>query len=438
MHKWNLNLIIILLLAFGLACANEPQDANQAPSSSLSAEQVEQIVSKALEAHAMESTEAPAAPTAEEIGTIVSEAVAEATSSSLSAEQVEQIVSKALETQATESATSEPTIQGVAWTIVNRIVPPPAGTSDALRELIANWPQPNVAEVAETTFTTDEEWIQFISAADSKAANRAEAFAESLSVTIEEDEIAGVTVRWVTPAEIDPANQNRLFVHIHGGAYVVNGGLAGTTEAVMIAHGAKIPAVSIDYSMPPERDPFPASINDVVAVWRNLLKERSAESMMLGGTSAGGGLTLASTMKIRELGLNLPGAVYVGTPWADLTKTGDTHFTNAGIDRILVTYEGLLEEAARLYAGGNDLKTPLISPVYGDFTGFPPTILFSGTRDLFLSDVVRVHQKLREAGIEADLHVLEAISHGEYQAFGTPESDHWVSEVGAFANKHLE
>ncbi len=113
--------------------------------------------------------------------------------------------------------------------------------------------------------------------------------------------------------------------------------------------------------------------------------------MALGGTSAGGGLALAATQKLRQLGLDLPGALWAGTPWADLTKTGDSQFTNEGIDRMLVTYDGILEAAAKLYAGSQDLKTTLISPVYGTFEGFLPTYLVTGTRDLFLSDTVRVH-----------------------------------------------
>ncbi len=86
-------------------------------------------------------------------------------------------------------------------------------------------------------------------------------------------------------------------------------------------------------------------------------------------------MSLASVHRFRALGLETPGAIYAGTPWADLTKTGDSLFTNEGLDRVLVTYDGLLGAAARLYADGHDLKDPLISPVYGDFAGFPPTYL---------------------------------------------------------------
>ncbi len=132
--------------------------------------------------------------------------------------------------------------------------------------------------------------------------------AERLQVTIEEEKIAGVTVYRVTPVSINSANKNRLFVHMHGGAYVLNGGRAGLTEAILAAHRANIPVLSIDYRMPPKH-PSPAAIDDVVAVWKSLFKKRDAKSMALGGTSAGGGLILASTHKFKELGLSLPGTL---------------------------------------------------------------------------------------------------------------------------------
>jgi acetyl esterase/lipase len=264
-----------------------------------------------------------------------------------------------------------------------------------------------------------------------------ETLAERWSVSITEGETAGVTTYTVTPAELDPANTGRLFIHVHGGAYVFGRGPAGTPEAVLIAHYAGIPVVSIDYRMPPE-DPFPAAVDDVVTVWRSLLTERSAKSMALGGTSAGGGLALASTLRFMELGLETPGALWAGTPWADLTKTGDSQFTNEGIDRALVSYDGLLEGAANLYADGRDLKTPLISPVYGDFAGFPPTYLVTGTRDLLLSDVVRVHRKMRVAGVVADLNVYEGVSHADYLfVMDSPEMDQVFGELGEFLLRHL-
>ncbi|MEE8155323.1 MAG: alpha/beta hydrolase [Phycisphaerales bacterium] len=326
-----------------------------------------------------------------------------------------------------------------AWTIASRTLPVPAGASDVLRAAIANTPQPNVAaHIRQTTFTTKEEWVETIRAIDARNALEVEAQIERLKVTIKEDSIAGVTVRTVTPVEIDPANKNRLFVHTHGGAYVIGARRAGLREAILIAHLAKIPVLSIDYRMPPEH-PFPAAVDDVVAVWRNLLSDRPAKSMALGGTSAGGGLTLASTLRIKELSLDTPGALWAGTPWADLTKTGDSFFINEGIDRNLVTYEGMLEGAAKLYADGRNLKMPLISPVYGDFADFPPTYLVTGTRDLFLSDTVRVHRKMRVAGVVADLNVYEGVSHGDYAFLDdSPETQQAFGELGVFLLRHLE
>ena len=324
------------------------------------------------------------------------------------------------------------------WTIASRTLPPPVAASDALRASIANAPQPSVTESVRQTPASLQEWEPLISTMNAGSAQISEALAERWSVKIKEDEIAGVTVRTVTPTRIDPANVNRLFVHVHGGAYVLNAGLAGVAEAILIAHRAKIPVLSIDYRMPPEH-PFPAAVDDVVAVWKSLLGDRPAKSMALGGTSAGGGLTLASTLRLIEIGLETPGALWAGTPWADITKTGDSHFTMEGIDRALVTYDGVLEGAAKLYAAGRDLRTPLISPVYGDFEGFPPTYLVTGTRDLFLSDTVRVHRKMRVAGVVAELNIYEGLSHGEYASVvDSPESEQTFGELGAFLLQHLD
>jgi acetyl esterase/lipase len=323
------------------------------------------------------------------------------------------------------------------WTIGSRTLPAPAGASDALRAAIANTPQPDVTAHVRQSPTTTEEWVQSIRAADASKTPIINTLTERWMVTIKEEKVAGVTVRTVTPAAIDPANRDRLFVHTHGGAYVLGAGRAGLHEAILIAHRANIRVLSIDYRMPPEY-PFPAAIDDVVAVWKSLLKERDAKSMALGGSSAGGGLTLASTLRFMEIRIETPGALWAGTPWSDLTKTSDSNFTNEGIDRVLVTYDGLLEGAAKLYADGRDLKTPLISPVYGKFKGFPPTYLVTGTRDLFLSDTIRVHRKMRVAGVVADLNVYEGISHGEYMFTKSPESQQAFGELGAFLLKHLQ
>jgi epsilon-lactone hydrolase len=266
---------------------------------------------------------------------------------------------------------------------------------------------------------------------------KARALAERLGVSVTPQSIAGVTVRRVLPARTDPALRDRLFVHVHGGSYVFFGGEAGLIEAILIADRVGIPVLSIDYRMPP-RHPFPAALDDVVAVYRELLDDYPATSMAMGGTSAGGGLALAATHAIIQREWPVPGALFAGTPWADLTEAGDSRRINEGIDRVLITDSGMLRASARLYAGGYELKNPLVSPVYGSFHHFPPTQLVTGTRDLLLSDAVRVHRKLRAARVVSDLNVYEALSHGDYLLVPeSPESYEVYRDLGRFLRIHL-
>ncbi|MXX74970.1 MAG: alpha/beta hydrolase [Holophagales bacterium] len=322
-----------------------------------------------------------------------------------------------------------------SWTIGERVVPAPAGASEELRAALAAAPAPNVAASRQQKPQSDEQWLMLQKATANADLDQ---LASGLGVSIEKDEIGDVTVYRVTPEKVHPRHAEHLFLHVHGGGYVMYGGDACVGEAATVAAGAGIPALSVDYRMPPEH-PFPAAVEDVVSVYKHLLESRSAKSIAIGGASAGGGLALAAVHRFIALGLDVPGAIYAGTPWADLTKTGDSLFTNEGLDRFLVTYDGLLKGAAELYADGHDLKDPLLSPVYGDFEGFPPTYLVTGTRDMFLSDTARTHRKLRAAGAVADLHVYEGVAHGEYLALAdSPESKDMLQEVGAFFNKHLE
>ncbi len=325
--------------------------------------------------------------------------------------------------------------EDASWQLGERTLPPPAGASAELRASIASTPQPDVA--AGRAFATDINWDTIIAARANERAIDLAQLGNTLALTIEADEIAGVPVYDVTPKRIDPAFEGALFLYVHGGAYVFGGGTASVGEAAIIASRAGIRTISVDYRMPPAH-PFPAALEDTLAVYKEVVEDVSASAVAIGGTSAGGGLALAAVHQFKTLGLELPGAIYAGTPWADLTKTGDTLFTNEGIDRVLVTYDGLLGAAARLYAGGRDLKDPLLSPVYGDFTGFPATYLVTGTRDMFLSDTARTHRRLRESGVVAELNVYEGLSHAGY-AFvqPSPEFAAVYGEMKAFLATHL-
>ena len=206
----------------------------------------------------------------------------------------------------------------------------------------------------------------------------------------------------------------------------------------MVARGySGMKVISVDYRMPPDF-PYPAALDDAMAVWKEVVKTTNPKNIAIFGTSTGGGMTLAMVLRAEKEGLPLPAATAPGTPWSDMTKTGDTYFTNEMVDNVLVSDDGWLGDAAKLYANGHDLKDPMLSPVYGDFQGFPPTILTSGTRDLFLSNTVRVHRKMRAAGVDAELQVFEGQSHAQYQADPfAPETKEYFAEVTQFLDKHL-
>ena len=249
--------------------------------------------------------------------------------------------------------------------------------------------------------------------------------------------IAGVKTFILTPPTIAPENQNRVLLQIHGGGYVLNPGEAGTREGILMAAFGRAKVISVDYRTNSEA-PYPAALDDCVAVYRELLKTVPAQRIAVFGTSAGGGLTMALVLRGKQDGFALPAAIAPGSPGADLTKTGDTFFTNEKIDNILVSNGGWLGDAAKLYAAGHDLKDPQLSPIYGDFSNFPPTILTSGTRDLFLSNTVRVHRKLRQAGVVSDLHVFEGQSHAQYAGDpDAPETKEHFGELTAFFDKYL-
>jgi monoterpene epsilon-lactone hydrolase len=312
-----------------------------------------------------------------------------------------------------------------------RTIPLPVTVSPQMRNLIARGPSTPAAP------RSAEEWKALVAQASQFEMPRIAQFRRHFGVEITERTIAGVRCYEVIPKSIPAKNRNRLLVNVHGGGYVFGPGEAGTLEAVTMAGFSQMKVISIDYRMPPDF-PYPAAMDDAMAVWKEVVKRANPAAVGLFGTSTGGGMTLAMVQRAKAEGAALPGAIAPGTPWSDLSKTGDTYFTNESLDNALGGYEPLLSAAAKLYASGVDLKDPRLSPVYGDFTGFPPTILTTGTRDLFLSNTVRVHRKLRAAGVEAQLEVYEAQSHAQYISDPTvPETQEAFAEITRFFDRHL-
>ncbi len=259
---------------------------------------------------------------------------------------------------------------------------------------------------------------------------------QKLGVDIKSDTISGVPVFISTPHDMPSAHQNRTLLHLHGGGYVFFPGEIGAGEGMMMAGYGRFRVVSVDYRMAPDF-PFPAALDDAASVWKALTAANDPKRMAVFGTSAGGGLTLALMLHAKAAGLPLPAAIAPGSPWVDLAGKSDSLAAHAFVDNVLVSEQGWLGAAARLYAGGKPLDTPLISPIYGDFSGLPPAILTSGTRDLLLSDTVRAHRKLRRAGVEAALQVFEGESHAQFLTPFVPETAEAFKEIAAFFDRHL-
>jgi acetyl esterase/lipase len=244
--------------------------------------------------------------------------------------------------------------------------------------------------------------------------------------------ISGVTTYRCTPAEPNDPTQP-LYVHFHGGAFVFGAGRFAMAIGAKAADELGLTTLSVDYRTPPA-DPFPAALEDGFAVYQALLAGAGERKIVIGGASAGANLAAAVTLLIRDRGLPPPAAVVLLTPEVDLTEAGDTFRTNDLLD---VTLKSGLPECNALYAGGHALTDPYVSPLFADFArGFPPTLIQSGTRDLFLSNSVLMHRKLRRAGIEAELHVWEAMPHVGFGFGAVPENVEIGEEVRHFIGRH--
>lgn len=264
------------------------------------------------------------------------------------------------------------------------------------------------------------------------------ALLEKTKLKCEKSIIAGVPCYSLEPPDMAKANQDKILLYLHGGGYVFNPGEAGLDEGIYMAAIAKYRVLAVDYRLAPEH-PYPAALEDATAVYKKLLDTYNPKNIGVFGSSTGGALTMSLCLMLKQENLPLPGAIAAGTPWSDLSKTGDSYFINDGIDNILIQYEGWLEGAAKAYANGHDLKEPLLSPIYGDFSSFPPTLLVTGTRDLFLSNTARTHRKLREAEAQADLLVIEGLSHWQYVQLppDAPETRYYFTEAGKFFARYL-
>ncbi|WP_460194555.1 alpha/beta hydrolase [Thermosynechococcus sp. FA-CM-4201] len=317
-----------------------------------------------------------------------------------------------------------------------RQLPIPAAASPQLQQALAQ-PLEDIIEAVIHAPTDEQGWRDFIAAVDDAQRPNLALLKAHYPVEILATEMAGVRVYQIVPPQIPEQFRHHLLLHFHGGGYTLASGELGIGEAILAAYRSQKRVLSIDYRQGPD-EAFPASLEDALAVWQALIQVQAPAAIGLFGTSAGGGLLLALVCELRRLNLPLPGAIAPLTPWADLSKTSDTLFSHEYIDSTIVSYEGMLATMARRYAGSYDLQHPLVSPLYNDLQGLPPTLLISGTRDLLLSDTVRLQRKLRQAGVVVEVQLFEGMSHADYlYHWQTPESEEVFAELASFFNRYL-
>lgn len=269
---------------------------------------------------------------------------------------------------------------------------------------------------------------------DAWQASAGKAFEAMYPVHVGADTIAGVPVRVVTPLTMPEENRGRVLINLHGGGFVVDSG--SLTESVPIANLTQTKVISVLYRMAPEH-PFPADVDDAVAVYKEVLKTYKPERIAIYGTSAGAILTGEVAVKLKQLGLPLPGALGIFSGMGDFSRYGDSQALFA-----LNGLSGHLDPPAKApilpeYVGKTDPRDPVLSPVFADVHGFPPTLFITSERDLLLSGTTILHRKFLADGVDGRLVVFEALPHAFWNNPELPESKEAVRMMANFFDKEL-
>lgn len=241
----------------------------------------------------------------------------------------------------------------------------------------------------------------------------------------------GQTAEWITQPE---NSKSKAILWFHGGFYMIGSAQSHRQHVSKFVAGSGLNALVFDYRLAPEH-PFPAALEDALSAYHFLIESGyQPNNIVFAGDSAGGGLCLATMLALKEKGLPLPAAAAVLSPWTDLLLTGATHQTNK---KRCFSPEGCAESASRLYANGVDKRNPLISPLYGNLTGFPPLHISAGSHETLLDDSLKLAERAKEAGVKTTLIVGEGMCHC-FPVFGNlfRESKDALADICRFLNRH--
>ncbi len=251
-------------------------------------------------------------------------------------------------------------------------------------------------------------------------------------VKCEKVEAGGVPAEWIVAPG---AAEDRVILYLHGGGYVM--GSINTHRAMIarLSRAAKAKALALDYRLAPEH-PFPAAVDDATAAYRWLLAQGyKPNKIVISGDSAGGGLTLATLLALRDAKTPLPAAAVPISAWSDMEGTGASVKALATTDP-MVAMDALLK-MAKNYVGNGDPKHPLASPLHGDYRGLPPMLMQVGGAEILLDDSTRIAEKAKAAGVKVELESWPEMVHvWHVYAKILPEGQQAIDRIGQYVQEH--
>jgi acetyl esterase/lipase len=313
--------------------------------------------------------------------------------------------------------------QGTAH--VTRVVPVPA-TISTQAQLVVGHAAPDQGP--------PESLAQRRAGTDAYTARARAAWSRLCPNELVEDKIAGVPVRIVTPEGLPDGNRDKVLLNLHGGGF--NSDSGSYTESIPIASYTKIKVVAVLYRLAPE-NPFPAAVDDSVAVYKELLKTYKPEHIVIYGTSAGAILTAEVAAKLKQLGLPMPAALGIFSGLGDFARDGDS-IAMYGLRGLTGHLDppGVTPHLSE-YVAKTDPKDPILSPIYSELRGLPPTLFVTSGRDLLLSGTVNLHRAYLNAGVDARLVVYDALPHAFWYDPMLPEAQEANHLMADFFVKQL-
>lgn len=320
--------------------------------------------------------------------------------------------------------TSRIAADGTAY--VTRVVPVPTTVSPEAQKMLAR-----VVSDAAVAQTLEQRRV----GTDKWQAGAGEASKKIYPANVAADTIAGVPVRVVTPTSMAPEKRDRVLINLHGGGF--NSDSGSLTESIPMANLTGTKVIAVLYRLAPEH-PYPAGLDDAMAVYQELLKTYKPGNIGIYGTSAGAILTAEVTAKLQQMKLPLPGATGVFSGMGDFSQNGDSIALFA-LDGFAGHLDPPKKDTRELayYTGTTELKDPVLSPLYADLKGFPPTLFITSGRDLLLSGTTILHRAYLRAGVDAQLVVFEALPHAFWNNPGLPESKEADRLMAGFFDRHL-